>query len=129
MIWRDLKFLTDENIDEELIAFLRSEGFDVTTVFEINLQSKSDVLILQEATKRNRIVISHDTDFGQIVFTQKIPFIGIIYLKPGHLVSEYTIQSLKTIFATQSELIPPFMVIAEHKGLHIKLRIRNAILQ
>ena len=26
---REVRFLTDENIDEELVAYLRAQGFDV----------------------------------------------------------------------------------------------------
>jgi len=127
MNWQELRFLADENIDDEVIAFLRQEGFDVLSLFDLNLNGKPDIQIIHEATKLNRITITHDTDFGQIVFTQHVPFIGIIYLKPGHFQSFFTINSLKTIFAEQAELMVPFMVIADHKGSHIKLRIRNSI--
>lgn len=127
MTWTNLSFLTDENIDEEIVNFLRVAGFDVISVFDLKLEGQPDTRVLSEATARNRVVVTHDTDFGQIVFTTHVPFIGIIYLKPGHLLASFTISSLKTIFAENAELIPPFIVIADHKGAHIKLRIRNSI--
>jgi len=42
----ELRFLTDENIDKELVEFLRSGGFDVFDIKEEGLFRLSDVAIL-----------------------------------------------------------------------------------
>lgn len=39
----DFSYLTDENIDRDVIAFLRSEGFDVYDVAEAGLFGSTDV--------------------------------------------------------------------------------------
>lgn len=38
MTIREFQFLTDENIDEEVVDFLRGEGFDVFDIKEEGLQ-------------------------------------------------------------------------------------------
>ena len=127
MIWRSLKYLADENIDTAIIEFFRNEGYDFRDVFQENLRATDDRTIIQKAKTLNRIIITHDTDFGHIVFTERIPFTGIIYLQPGHIQAEFTIQSLLQLFSSDVELIQPFMIVAEHKPTEIKIRVRNSV--
>jgi uncharacterized protein (DUF934 family) len=46
---KDLKYLTDENIDVELLKFLRAQGFDVFDIKEARLFRLSDRKILEMA--------------------------------------------------------------------------------
>ncbi len=38
---KDLKYLTDENIDVELLEFLREQGFDVFDIKEAHFRDRS----------------------------------------------------------------------------------------
>ncbi len=57
----------------------------------------SDKFLLKEAYKEQRVILTHDSDFGKIIFTQSLPFVGIIYLRPGHFSADIIIQSIRTI--------------------------------
>ncbi|MDX2069718.1 MAG: DUF5615 family PIN-like protein [Haliscomenobacter sp.] len=46
---KGLKYLTDENIDVELLEFLREQGFDVFDIKEARLFRLSDRKILEMA--------------------------------------------------------------------------------
>jgi len=128
MIWRTLKYLADENIDPEVIDFFVKDGYDFRNVFQEQLQSTDDKAIIQKAKTLDRIIITHDTDFGHIIFTERVPFTGIIYLQPGHIEARFTIQTLQQLFNSDIELVQPFIVVTEHKGIEIKIRVRNSIL-
>jgi predicted nuclease of predicted toxin-antitoxin system len=128
MNWQSLRFLADENIDDAVIDFFRKKGFDFSDVNSENLVSASDRAIIERGKQTGRIIITHDTDFGHIVFTEKVPFTGIIYLQPGHIKAEFTIQSLQQLFSSEIELIEPFMIVVEHREDEIKIRVRNSIL-
>jgi predicted nuclease of predicted toxin-antitoxin system len=58
MIWSDFKFLTDENIDNEVVALLRSKDFDVFDIKEQALWGMSDSDIINRAYVEQRIVIT-----------------------------------------------------------------------
>lgn len=120
-------FFTDENIDSQLVVFLRENGFDVYDVKENNLYGSSDAFLLEFATKNNRVLITLDSDFGTLVHKNKSNFIGIIFLKPGHFDSFYHIQTLQSILNVNPALEVPFMIIAEWGNTGIKIRIKNAI--
>jgi predicted nuclease of predicted toxin-antitoxin system len=85
---KDLKYLTDENIDVELLEFLREQGFDVFDIKEARLFRLSDRRILEMAYQEQRVVISQDSDFGTLIFRDNTPFWGIIYTLYGTLFSQ-----------------------------------------
>jgi len=120
-------FFTDENIDPQLVVFLRENGFDVYDVKENNLYGSSDAFLLELATKNNRVFITLDSDFGTLVHKNKSNFLGIVFLKPGHFDSFYHIQTLQSILNVNPVLEVPFMIIAEWGNTGIKIRIKNAI--
>ncbi len=117
--------IADENIHPDVIAFLRKEGNDVRSVAEEGLLGQNDLTILRHAHREKRIVITHDSDFGTLAIAHGEPFIGIIYLRPGHIRAELTIRSLRSMFLRLPDLIPPFIVVAEYREQQMKIRLRQ----
>jgi len=77
------------------------------------------------AQKEKRVVITHDSDFGGLAVLNSQPYIGIIYLRPGHIRPEFTIQTLQAIQSRTLEVTPPFIVVAERTGNNVKIRLRQ----
>ena len=75
----ELPLLTDENIDPEVVVYLRSEGFDVVDVLESGWAGMDDEQILDIAHDQGRAVVTHDSDFGTLAIAAGKPFTGIIY--------------------------------------------------
>lgn len=122
---RELRFLTDENIDEELVAYLRAEGLDVFDIKEAKLFRLSDRRILELSVQQERIVISQDSDFGTLIFRDNTPFQGIIYLRPGHASPELHIATCEAILNADLDLAIPFVLVAENTGETIRIRLRS----
>ena len=125
MTFSNLKFLTDENIDPELVEFLRSKGCDVLDIKELELDGSKDIDILNYANSVQCVVITHDEDFGKIVYTQNVLFLGIIYIRPGHLFVKYYIAAFENLFKQDLEYNPPFILVLEIKEDYFKIRLRN----
>ena len=125
MNWDSFKYFADENIAPELIEFLRLKGLDVISVIEEGLVGYSDSFLIEYSNRDNRIILTHDSDFGKIVFMQKVKFTGIIFLRPGHFNPEISIDSLKTIFIQTIEINVPFIIVAENSGITTKIRYRK----
>ena len=77
--------------------------------------------------KENRVIITQDRDFGKLIYTQNSDFIGILYLRPGHILPQFHIQTLEHLLESNIQLESPFILIAENFGNSIKIRIRNKI--
>lgn len=120
----ELRFLTDENIDYELVAFLRTQGFDVFDMKEERLFRLSDRSILELALAEQRAVISEDSDFGTLIFRDNVPFYGVFYLRPGHESPAFHIETFKNILASNLDFHIPFILVAENTGELVRIRLR-----
>lgn len=74
-----MKFLVDECISRSVVNFLKTK-FDTQYVQDIS-SSISDNEVLQIALTENRIIITRDKDFGDMVFRDKKEHLGIILLR------------------------------------------------
>jgi hypothetical protein len=61
-----MKFIADENISRLVIERLRTAGFDVVAVRDL-APGISDRDVLKTATAEERIVLTEDRDFGELV--------------------------------------------------------------
>ena len=75
-----MKFITDENLGIQIPRFLKSLDYDVISVIEVAL-SYPDIDILAIANKENRILLTTDKDFGELVFKEKLIHSGVILLR------------------------------------------------
>jgi predicted nuclease of predicted toxin-antitoxin system len=120
----DFPLLADENVLPDVIAFLRKIGLNVDSVSEQRKFGLPDTQVLQQATESNRVVLTHDSDFGGMaVFGAK--FIGIIYLRPGHIQADFTVKTLEAIRDNAPDVTPPFILVAERTGDTVKIRVRQ----
>jgi predicted nuclease of predicted toxin-antitoxin system len=122
---RQCRLLTDENIDPLLVAFLRTEGFDVFDVSEQGLQGSADVDLLRRSFQENRVIVSHDADFGTLALLQGEPVFGIVFLRPGHIDVNFTIQTVQTLLQVDPELPSPFLLVAKRTHDEVVIRIRR----
>lgn len=63
----DLKFLLDANIPRSSAELMRSFGFDVEDVRDIGMKTAKDQEIIQYALRTERIIVTRDTDFGELL--------------------------------------------------------------
>ena len=76
----DYPLLADENINFQVIEFLRKGGLDVDSIAEQGKFGLSDAEVLQQATEAESVVLTHDSDFGGLAL-MGAKFVGIIYLR------------------------------------------------
>lgn len=74
-----MKFLANENISSGVIMGLRNLGHDVLSAKE-SMPSAPDEEILAQAVSENRIVVTHDKDFGELAYRWGLPPGGGIIL-------------------------------------------------
>jgi predicted nuclease of predicted toxin-antitoxin system len=76
-----VRFLVDASCDARIAAHLRSNGHDVTRVGSDYAADLPDIAILQLAEREQRILITDDRDFGELVYRLRHPHAGVIYLR------------------------------------------------
>jgi predicted nuclease of predicted toxin-antitoxin system len=120
----DFPLLADENVHPDVIVFLREAGLDIESVSEQGQYGLPDTQVLQQATEAGRAVLTHDSDFGGLAL-MGAQFIGIIYIRPGHIHADFTIKTINAIRDNAPEVIPPFILVAERTGDTVKIRVRQ----
>lgn len=77
-------FIADEHIPFPAIEMLRRAGHDVLSIGE-EFASLDDADIVHLAVAENRIIISCDSDFGELIFLRQLECrSGVIYLRLGY---------------------------------------------
>lgn len=62
-----MRFLLDENLSPRLVSLLSGEGHDVVHVRDVGLRSSPDDEVLEFARSAARVLVSSDTDFGELL--------------------------------------------------------------
>jgi predicted nuclease of predicted toxin-antitoxin system len=81
-----MRFLADENISHLVINRLRVAGFDVASIRETR-PATPDKDILEIAVAEDRILITQDRDFGELIIRQRLSVRGIVLLELDRLAS------------------------------------------
>lgn len=115
-----IKFITDLGVGRKVENFLKSTGYDVTSVRDINPQM-TDFSILELAVSERRIVVTMDKDFGELVYNSGYKHHGILLLRLENMNGKEKTEIVQFIIQKYSvELRNKFCVY--QKG---KFRIRH----
>ncbi len=61
------EFLLDQNLSPALAALLAEAGHDTVHVRDLNLSRASDERVMSRAVADDRVLVSSDTDFGELL--------------------------------------------------------------
>ena len=120
-----IPLLADENIDPQVTSGAAALGFDIMFVTAAGLVGHSDLDVIRHATGLGRAVLTHDADFGKLAVRQGEPLVGIVYLRPGHVGPQPTIDTLQQLLAVDPDLTPPFLLVAKRIGSRVRIRVRS----
>ena len=75
-----MRFLIDENLGPSVALWLAATGHDVASVSP-KWRGMPDSEILSYSNEEDRILITCDKDFGHLVFLQRRPHRGVVFLR------------------------------------------------
>ena len=108
-----MNFLADEGVDFPIVLGLRSTGHNVVSILE-KFPGVEDDFVLELANRENRILITLDKDFGELVFRLQKAHQGILLLRLEELSSEAKAKILSRVIDQHGkELLNAFTVVRE----------------
>jgi predicted nuclease of predicted toxin-antitoxin system len=117
-----VKFLVDENIDEEITDGLRSDGHIVLSVSETK-PSIADTEVMTIANSESALLLTADKDFGELIFLQELPSYGVVFIRLAELSIPRQMNRISMVINNYSDsLIGRFTVITKDR-----VRIRSCI--
>lgn len=111
-----MKFLLDQDVYAVTTRFLREIGHDVITASELGLSRAKDSELLKVAAERDRIFITRDRDYGNLVFVHGAGS-GVIYLRMLSANMADVHGEMKKVLETYSEteLAKSFVVVEQNR--------------
>ena len=109
-----MKLLADENIPTRTLDLLKDQGVDIVSILSFRL-GLSDDDVLRVAQEQERVLVTFDRDFGELVFRKKAETKGIVLLRFTPKSAEQLAQRLKALLESEAELEAHFVVLDEKR--------------
>ena len=109
-----MRFLADMGVSMRVVEWLRSSGHDATHLRDEGLQKLPNGEIFQKAIQEQRIVLTFDLDFGEIVAGSGGGSVSVILFRLRNTRADFLIQRLKSVLAqSTAELVEGAVVLVE----------------
>lgn len=115
-----MRLLADENIPRSIVVWLRTAGHDVLLASESGL-GQSDSHWLDLAANEQRVILTSDKDFGELIFRDRLASFGIILLRLDDLpVPQWVTRLQETWSVIEAGHLGRFIVISA-KRVRVRL--------
>jgi predicted nuclease of predicted toxin-antitoxin system len=109
------RFLADESCDFAVVRALRRAGFDVVAVVEHSPGATDDDVIAL-SVEEERVLLTEDKDFGQLVFAANRKSTGVILVRfPAGRRGSLGARIVDTVQREQDRLGGAFVVLQPHR--------------
>jgi predicted nuclease of predicted toxin-antitoxin system len=114
-----LRLLVDANSGLAIATALRDAGHDVLFAGDLDWRM-SDVDMLSLANREQRIILTMDTDFGELVYSSRQPHAGILLLRmPGASRAE-KLQVVQEIVERYGDQLPGHFCVYRQGRLRVR---------
>jgi predicted nuclease of predicted toxin-antitoxin system len=115
-----MRFVLDQSAEARIGSFLASLGHDVTRVARDYPAGLPDTDVLAIAHREQRILVTNDRDFGELVFRLHQPHAGVIYFRfPLDATAAQKIASLRRLLVTHQDRLDQFIVVTP-RGVRVR---------
>lgn len=115
-----LKFLVDECTGAKVSDALSDDKFSVKYVGRIMLGAK-DKRVLEKAHEEDRVLVTNDKDFGEIIYRRGKPHAGVILLRLEKDLPSNRISVIRNIIEEfDKETLKRNSIVASEKGIRIR---------
>ena len=106
-----MRFLADESCDFAVVRALRGAGHDVLAVVEV-AQGADDRTVIARARDEQRVLLTEDKDFGQLVYADGEGSTGVVLIRfPGSIRRDLPAASLNLVGQFADRLTTSFIVL------------------
>ncbi|MDZ7615763.1 MAG: DUF5615 family PIN-like protein [Patescibacteria group bacterium] len=109
-----MRFLADMGVSLRVVDWLRTGGHDAVHLRELGLQTMPNGDIFDKAASEQRIVLTFDLDFAEILAASGGQLVSVVLFRLRNTRAAFVIQRLTTVLAhTSGELLQGAIVVVE----------------
>ena len=109
-----IKLLADENIPKKTVDTLRQEEIDIVSVAESS-PGMNDRTILEQANRDNRVIVTFDKDFGELVFRESLSVRGLILLRFTPISPNQIAERIQSVLTQVTPIEDKIIVVEEDR--------------
>jgi predicted nuclease of predicted toxin-antitoxin system len=113
-----MRFLADMGVSMRVVEWLRESAHDAIHLREEGLQKLPNGEIFQKAIREERIVLTFDLDFGEIVAASGGRSISVILFRLRNTRADFVVQRLKSVLQQSTEELAQGAVVLVEDGRH-----------
>jgi predicted nuclease of predicted toxin-antitoxin system len=116
-----MRFLADMGVSKRVVDWLRSEGHDALHLREQGLQHLPNGQIFAKAHQEQRVVLTFDLDFGEILAASAGKTVSVVLFRLRNTRTEHVIARLQAILSQSShELEQGAIVLVEDRRHRVR---------
>jgi predicted nuclease of predicted toxin-antitoxin system len=115
-----MRFLLDQNAEARIATFLNQLGHDATRVARDYPAGLPDERVLEIAHREQRVLLTNDKDFGELIIRNNLPHAGVILFRfPLDATAQQKIAALERLLATHGTRLDRFLVVTP-RGVRVR---------
>jgi predicted nuclease of predicted toxin-antitoxin system len=114
-----MKFVVDESTGDSVAAELRRLGHDVLSIQEA-FSGLDDPPILNIAVTEDRIVVTNDKDFGELVYRSGLPHAGVILFRLDDESAGNRVRMMREVLQRCGNQLKDNFVVATERKIRIR---------
>jgi uncharacterized protein with PIN domain len=114
-----MRFLADENLHAGIVTWLRSLGHDVDYAAE-SLASEPDEVVLRRARDENRVVVTDDKDFGDLVVHRRLATSGVLLPRQSDPSLAVRVARLAARWPENEDALPGRLVVVSDRKIRVR---------
>jgi predicted nuclease of predicted toxin-antitoxin system len=114
-----MKFLADAHVSVEMVAMIRDLGHDCLDASAIPPRMQ-DVDVLRMATNDERVVVTADKDFGELVFLYRIDSPGIILVRVALANEADRVSHVRSVWPAVMSRLPGSFITITASGVRAR---------
>ena len=99
-----MRFTVDENVHPDVVALLRTEGYDSLSVWDQDLQGAKDPQLAEVCLAEGRVLLTFDLGFGDIRLYPPQERPGIVVLRLGSQGGAHVMAAMRRVLPLFSSL-------------------------
>lgn len=105
------RFLADMGVPWRVVSFLKSCGHNVTHLRDEGLQRLPDRDIFKKAAAEDRIILTFDLDFGEIIALSRQTPVSVFLFRLHNTTTPFVIKRLERVLSVSADTVKEHTVI------------------
>ena len=124
---KELRFLVDVGVSKKVEQWLLKNGYNMKAVRDIDTRM-DDAKILNIAASENRMVITMDKDFGELVYNSGLAHCGVLLLRLEDAMADEKVVVMEKILTEHSDKLLNNFCVFQNGRLRIKREVKGQVI-